>query len=77
MFKIKAKSKYKVIVGDVYNVHGHLYEITRIGFFSKKPVAYGISINGGKEEALFYLDALELREYKKYIQKIEYKKPTP
>jgi len=70
MFKFKKQSKHPVQVGEVYKVHGVAYEITRVGDFQRKPVAYGVSVNGGSEEALFYLEALETESTRKYIKKI-------
>ena len=72
MFKIKITSNYEVKVGEMYEVHGHVYKITKIAPVEKKPIAWGISINGNFEEALFYIDSLKDESTRKYIKKVYY-----
>jgi hypothetical protein len=69
MFKFKKQSKYKVKIGEMYNVHGSAYEITGIKG-NEEAIVYGVSINGGREEALFYISAMDSEKYKKYIKRI-------
>lgn len=69
MFKFKKVSKFEVKIGDIYTIHGIAYQITAISG-DKQPIVFGVSVNGGKQEALFYVHSLGSENFKKSIKKV-------
>lgn len=82
MFKIKLKlrteTEPKVSVGNIYEVYGTTYEVTKVANMQISEgrfelVAFGVYINGGSyEQPLFYLNDRGSPLYGQHIKLIRY-----